>query len=477
MNDDRLRPRRTALLILLLVLLFAAGLLGTIDLKLMLGRPARAEIRPVAQVQPAPEVSTAPPQPIGAAAPATQPSLATATPLALNADAPSQPAATAAAAQPAAGETRDVPAAAAAAVSGGQTRAAAPPAAVVQTPAQILAQLSLEEKVGQMAMYSLTSTDGSGAIASLVAQRHIGNAVLLDDNVVGLSQLDNLTGNLPQMGRAANDGIGMFISADQEGGSVQRLPPPSFVALPSARQMAATGDPAGVTSLATETAREMLRAGVNMDLAPVLDVNDNPANPVIGYRAFGVEPQPVITYGLAFRDGLRAGGVASVVKHFPGHGNTSQDSHLTLPYVTKTDAQLESVELAPFRAAIANGADAVMIDHVVYTAWDPDRPASLSPIIVQGILRNTLGFQGVVMTDDLSMGAIVQHHSPGEAAVMAVQAGVDVLLSAGSPASQAAAVDAVVAAVRDGRISEARIDESVLRILTLKRQYGLLPGQ
>ena len=129
-----------------------------------------------------------------------------------------------------------------------------------------------------------------------------------------------------------------------------------------------------------------------MDLAPVLDVNDNPANPVIGDRAFGVDPRTATTYGLAFMDGLLREGVGAVAKHFPGHGNTSQDSHLTLPYVNKSDAALRAVELAPFVTAISRGVDAIMVAHVVYPAWDAQRPASLSPRIISGLLRRELGY-------------------------------------------------------------------------------------
>lgn len=344
------------------------------------------------------------------------------------------------------------------------------------TPAPALPQLTLEQKVGQMFMLGFEGTDAGATIADFVQRRHAGNAVLLGDNVVDPVQLQSLTSRLQQLATAANAGIGMLISTDEEGGTVQRLQPPAFSGLPSARTLATSDSPAEVQAIAMQTARQMRSAGLNMDLAPVLDVNDNPANPVIGDRAFGVEPQTVITFGRAFMRGLVAGGVADVAKHFPGHGNTSQDSHLTLPYVNKTAAQLEAVELAPFKDAVAQGVDAIMVAHVVYTALDPVRPASLSPAIVTGVLRNALGFGGVVMTDDLNMAAITDGYGPGEAAVMAIEAGDDLLLIDGPPATQNAMMDAVLAAVRSGRIPESRIDQSVARILALKRKLGAAPS-
>lgn len=376
-------------------------------------------------------------------------------------------------AAPAGTSTATVPAAPVTSPAGQvSTATAAGPA-----PSPSAAPLTLEQKVGQMMMFGFAGADGSGPIASLIQDRHVGNVVLLGDNVRDPAQLRALSGRMQASARNANGGVGMLIAVDQEGGDVQRLGPPNFTALPAARRMAASGDPARVRTWAQLTAGEMRAGGLNMDLAPVLDVNDNPANPVIGDRAFGVEPGSVITYGLAFLDGLEGAGIAGVAKHFPGHGNTSQDSHLTLPYVNKSDAALRAVELAPFQAAIAHGVDGVMVAHVVYTAWDPDRPASLSPVIVSGILRGQLGYDGVVMTDDMNMQAITDEYGPGEAAVMAVEAGVDIILLAGPPSAQAASVDAVLNAVKSGRIPESRIDQSVRRILTLKAAHGLAPGR
>lgn len=335
------------------------------------------------------------------------------------------------------------------------------------------AGLSLEQKVGQMFMVGFEGTRAQGAIVDLIERRYVGNAVYLGDNVSTPEQLRALSGQLQSLARKANGGQGMIISTDQEGGLVQRLRAPAFAGLPSARQMAASGDPMVVTGYAQANAKDMRAAGITMDLAPVLDVNDNPANPVIGNRAFGTDPETVIRYGIPFMTGLMDSNIAAVAKHFPGHGNTSQDSHLTLPYVDKSDAALRAVELPPFIAAIERGVDAVMVAHVVYRAWDPDRPASLSPRIITGLLREELGFQGVVMTDDMNMAAITDNYGPGPAAVLAVEAGVDILLIAGPLATQQAMIDAVTAAVRDGRLSEERINQSVERILALKAKYGM----
>ena len=348
------------------------------------------------------------------------------------------------------------------------------PALVLPPPLPLLATLTLEQKIGQMLMLGFGGTDGSGAIGDLVRRRHTGNVVLLGPNVRTPAQLQALSEHLQNLARTANGGVGMLIAVDQEGGTVQRLHAAGFPWLPSARQTAAERDPALVTRRAVATAHDLRGVGINTNLAPVLDVNDNPANPVIGTRAFGTDVQTVTAFGLAALEGLAQGGVASVVKHFPGHGNTAQDSHFTLPYVAKSDTALRAVELAPFRAAVQRGVDAVMVAHVVYTAWDGRLPASLSPRIVTGILREELGFSGVVITDDLNMGAITGRYGPGEAALLAVEAGVDMLLIAGPPASQVAMFDALLAAVRDGRIAVSRIDASVERILALKQKQGLV---
>lgn len=353
------------------------------------------------------------------------------------------------------------------------TAGAGGPSVRAGTTRQFVEGMTLEQKVGQMVMLGFDGADGA-AFIEMIRRRNVGNAALLGSNIRDRAQLRSLTDRLQAVARAANGGTGMLIGVDQEGGDVQRLRPPAFTGLPSARRMAGTADPAHVRTFGHDAGAQLLDAGITMDFAPVLDVNDNPANPVIGDRAFGVTPATVTPYALAFLEGLHAANIAGVGKHFPGHGNTSTDSHFDLPYVTKGDAGLRAVELPPFQAAINAGIDALMVAHVVYTAWDSDRPASLSPRIITSLLRGELGYDGVVMTDDMNMKAITDRYGAGPAAVMAVEAGADVLVSVAPATTQEAMIDAVLAAVRRGQLSEERVDESVRRILALKARYGLL---
>jgi beta-N-acetylhexosaminidase len=221
--------------------------------------------------------------------------------------------------------------------------------------------------------------------------------------------------------------------------------------------------------------------GFNMNLAPVLDVNNNPANPVIGSRSYGADPELVARLGTAYVRGLQAGGIAAVGKHFPGHGNTSVDSHLALPILPQTLDALERVELVPFRAAIAPETQiaAIMSAHIVFPAMDSSEvPATLSRPIMTGLLRSRLGFDGLVLSDDLAgMKAITGNFLPGPAAVRAIQAGVDMLIIGGGPARQRESRAALLAALRSGELSRDRLQEAARHVLALKARIGLLRNE
>ena len=339
--------------------------------------------------------------------------------------------------------------------------------------------LTLEQKLGQLMMVTFEGTDLGPASSAQLQQRHIGNVVLLGGNIQSPEQLARLTDQIKAKTRATTNGIDPILAVDQEGGQVRRLRAAGFesATLPEAALMG-LGTAENTELWGAATGRDLQRAGMSMDLAPVFDVNDNPANPVIaGYgRAFATTPEAVSRHALAFMQGLQGERVMSVAKHFPGHGSTWVDSHVALPHVTKSLAQLNAVELPPFRDAIAAGVDAVMVAHIVYDAWDAERPSSLSPRVVTGLLRGELGFDGVVMTDDLTMDAISATYGPGEAAVLAIEAGVDMLVTVAGPSSLAVMLDSLASAVRTGRLSEERIDQSVRRILILKNRYGLATG-
>lgn len=218
---------------------------------------------------------------------------------------------------------------------------------------------------------------------------------------------------------------------------------------------------------------ELQLLGFNMDFAPVLDINSNPQNPVIGERAFGSKPDLVSRLGIQTMKGLQAKNIISVVKHFPGHGDTSVDSHLGLPRVNHDLKRLQSFELLPFVEAIKNDVDAIMIAHLLITQLDSANPATLSKTLITDLLREEMGFQGVVFTDDLTMGAIDDNYDLGKAAVKAVNAGSDIVLVCHDYAQQKAVIKALYQAATQGEIREERIEESVYRILKLKQKYNL----
>ncbi|WP_163512290.1 glycoside hydrolase family 3 protein [Fodinicola acaciae] len=267
--------------------------------------------------------------------------------------------------------------------------------------------------------------------------------------------------------------VPLLVATDQEGGTVARLRVPEL-AVPGAMALAATGDTGAAREAARIIASALRSLGINQNYAPVADVNVDPANPVIGVRSFGSDPQAVAAYVTAQVQGYQESGVAATVKHFPGHGDTSADSHVGLPVVSHDHDRWREVDAPPFRAAIAAGVEAVMTAHLAMPALDPSgEPATMSPAILGGLLRKELGFDGIVVTDALDMAGARERHGDAEAAVRALLAGADQLLM---PADLEVAVAAVIEAVESGRVSMERLDESVRRVLTLKRKLGLFDG-
>jgi beta-N-acetylhexosaminidase len=261
-----------------------------------------------------------------------------------------------------------------------------------------------------------------GPVEAALQAGTVGGVILFTRNIESAAQTRALTGRL----RAAGGGA-VPIGVDQEGGRVARLDRAGLPAGPPARHLGATGDAAAAFRWGRETGAALKSLGFTLDFAPVLDVDSNPANPIIGDRAYGSTPETVTAFGREAARGLAAAGITPCGKHFPGHGDTAQDSHTDLPVVDRPAERLEVVELAPF-AALAGALPAIMTAHVIYPAWDAERPATLSPAIVTGLLKERLGFAGAVVSDDLEMAAIADRHGPGEAAVLAVAAGCDVLL-------------------------------------------------
>jgi beta-N-acetylhexosaminidase len=268
-----------------------------------------------------------------------------------------------------------------------------------------------------------------------------------------------------------------LLAVDHEGGRVQRI---KDVANTGTNWSFGLGSPSdsAACNRGQRHAQQLRDMGFSMNLAPVLDVNNNPANPVIGDRSYSADPELVARLGSAYIRGLQGGGIAAVGKHFPGHGNTSVDSHLSLPVLTHSLAELERVELVPFRRAIdpSTGVAAVMSAHIAFPALDPTRaPATLSQPIMRGLLRDHLGFDGLVLSDDMGvMKAITDNYTPGAAAVQALAAGVDMLIIAGPLDRQVASRDAVLNALRSGELSSERVDDAVRRVLRVKARFGLL---
>jgi beta-N-acetylhexosaminidase len=303
-----------------------------------------------------------------------------------------------------------------------------------------------------------------------LVRRGVHGVILFGRNVEDAEQVAALVAELK---RAA--GRPLLVSIDQEGGRVARLrAPQGFTELPPMRALGETGDAGLVFEAGALLGRELRAVGVDQDYAPVVDVDTNPANPVIGDRAFSRDPSVVARLGAALAHGLQSAGVAACAKHFPGHGDTSQDSHKDLPRLPHARARLDAVELLPFRALATAGVASVMTAHVVFEALDPRRPATLAPAVMR-LLREDVGFDGCAVSDDLEMKAVAEHFPLEEAAPGAVAAGVDALLVCHTAAVQHRAIDLVRAAVEDGRIPRARLAEARRRVERLLAFAGPPP--
>ncbi|MEK8129161.1 beta-N-acetylhexosaminidase [Paenibacillus filicis] len=342
-----------------------------------------------------------------------------------------------------------------------------PPADPVQS---IVEKMTVDEKIGQLVLIGLDGQKLDKQGASFIKDRHIGGVILYKRNIASLSQTFELVREL----KTANSGqpLPLWISVDQEGGAVSRLPA-EFAALPDNARIGALKNPQLARTIGELLGEELHVLGMNMDFAPVLDVNNNPSNPVIGPRSYGPDAKVVADLGVQAMEGIASRHTVPVVKHFPGHGDTATDSHVELPIVRKSLDELRQLELIPFRQAISGGADAVMVAHLLLPGLDEHNPSSMSPRIVTGLLREELGFQGVVITDDLTMGAIANQRGIGEAAVNAVQAGADIVMIAHGYDLALQAVEALKREVAAGRLTEERLNASVRRIAALKRKYEL----
>ncbi|MDQ7820760.1 MAG: beta-N-acetylhexosaminidase [Armatimonadota bacterium] len=324
---------------------------------------------------------------------------------------------------------------------------------------------SLADDVGQHVIVDFSGPEITSGLERLVREGRIGGVILFDKNVRSPDQVRALTADLQSM--AASAGLPpLLVTVDQEGGAVNRLRE-GVTVFPSPMAIAATGRAEDAGAAGLITARELRAVGVTVNHAPVLDVNAMPANPIIGARAFGDDPEQVALLGTAYATAASGEGVLVTPKHFPGHGATADDSHLSLPVIRKDRAALEREDLVPFARVLQAGASAVMVGHLLVPALDPEFPASLSGAVIGGVLRGELGWDGLVITDSLAMKAL-DRWSRGEAAVAAVRAGVDLLLACGSEAEQWDTLRALRQAAADGRLDPQMLRMTARRIRAVK---------
>ncbi|MFI5524900.1 glycoside hydrolase family 3 protein [Streptomyces platensis] len=353
---------------------------------------------------------------------------------------------------------------------------------------RLIARMTPEEKVGQlfvMRVYGHSATDpdpadvaanqkeiGVANAAELIAKYHVGGIIYFGwaHNTREPHQIADLSNGIQKAAAAQRIPVPVLISTDQEHGIVARVGAPATL-FPGAMALGAGGSRDDARTAARIAGEELFAMGIRQDYAPDADVNVNPANPVIGVRSFGADPQAVARMVAAEVKGYQGAGIASCAKHFPGHGDTDTDSHVGLPYIHHSAEEWERLDAPPFKAAIAAGIDSIMTAHIVVPAFDPSEdPATLSRPILTGILRERLGYDGVVVTDSLGMEGVRVKYGDARVPVLALKAGVDQLLN---PPDLALAHGAVLTALKDGELTERDLDAKLLRILLLKERRGL----
>jgi beta-N-acetylhexosaminidase len=322
---------------------------------------------------------------------------------------------------------------------------------------------------GQLVVGGFHGVALPASFARALADGTRGGAILFKRNVT--SDVLDVVALTSDIARAGRPELPLLVGVDQEGGRVARLGAP-VLGLPPMATLAAIGDVDLAERAARAQAVELAALGFTTSFAPVLDVNSNPHNPVIGDRAFGVDAATVARFGDAWIRGLRSGGLLACGKHFPGHGDTSKDSHVDLPVVDAPRARLDAVELPPFASAVRAGVDALMSAHVVYPALDPERPATLSRAICTDLLREQLGFRGALISDDLEMKATSDRHGVDDAATMAIEAGCDALLVCSDEALQVRAHEALVHRAERDAAFRGRCEEAAARFIAMRRRVA-----
>jgi beta-N-acetylhexosaminidase len=333
-----------------------------------------------------------------------------------------------------------------------------------------ISEMSLTEKIGQLVMTGIDSYTNDEHSKELINKYKVGGFILLGQNIKDTNQTLSLINSL-KASNSANK-IPLFLGIDEEGGRISRLAG-EFTRLPTNKAIGEKNNSELSFNIGNILGEELKAFGLNLDFAPVLDINSNPKNPIIGDRSFGANSEVVSSLGVSTMKGIQAQGIASGVKHFPGHGDTSVDSHIGLPVVYNDLNRLKSFELLPFSKAIANGADMVMVAHILLPKIDRDNPASFSKAVSTDVLRNYLKYDGVVITDDMTMGAVVKNYDIGQSAVKSLNAGTDIILVCHDFDKESAVINAITKAVENNIISEKSIDEKLQRVLKLKMKYNL----
>lgn len=330
--------------------------------------------------------------------------------------------------------------------------------------------MSLEEKIGQLLIVGFEDTVVNDTTKRMIEEYKIGGFILFARNIIDENQLLNLINDLKALN--SENSTPLFISIDEEGGKVSRLPK-AYKRLPESKVLGDINNPDVSYEYGQLLGNRLNTVGINLNFAPVLDINSNPKNPVIGNRSFGSTTEVVIKNGISVLKGLESTGVIPSVKHFPGHGDTSLDSHVNLPIVNKTLDELESLELQPFKSAIKEEVDMIMVAHILFPGLDNIYPSTMSKIILTDLLRVDLGYNGVVISDDMTMGAIIENYTLEEASLKFLKSGGDIALICHGQDNPISVINFIKDNIKNGEITVEEIDDKVYRILSLKNKYKL----
>lgn len=333
-------------------------------------------------------------------------------------------------------------------------------------------QMTIRQKSGQSMLVGFTGTELTPELSNLIKEDKIGGVILFPHNIESPEQVLKLTTDLQSAARKSGHPYPLFVAIDQENGIVRRLKK-GVTQFPGSMLLGAANDIEATKAVSSKTAEELKALGVNMNLAPVVDVNNNPQNPVIGVRSFGENASDVTKHGAAFIWGHQESGVMATTKHFPGHGDTDVDSHADLPMISHSMERLRQVELPPFIEAIRQGVSSIMMSHIHFSTLDNKNkiPASLSRNVTTGLLREELGFDGVIMTDCLEMNGIVKKTGTVEGALAALKAGADLPMISHTYELQVQAMDRIENAIKNEEINETIIEQALKRIMTLKEKF------